>query len=596
MLSAFISWLDAARWHFWLVGFAGTALWSWTVLRNEPDSPRGRRAAWLLWTLASIVMMMAWRWPYFVGPAILNPDEAQIIAGAITLKSYPVFWKYVDGTTHGPLTDLPLLVANLFGVPLNYAGARFVGGAMLVLAFAGAARGLSWIYPPRAVRLGLSALLFFWATVSYYDFTGYTSEQASIALLLIAVWPLLAGLLGADYPLRRRLVLLGLGGFLLGCVPYAKLQGVPSGMALGFLALVAALRAPRLPQRHRRQLALACFAGALLPSALLGLYLWIYGLRGHFWASYVLNNLLYASADGLSWGQVLQLLWAFMDAAPGFQWVVVMFGAFAAAAVVASVRRAPAPRRWPWLAAVRPRLWEYFIRRWQWQPWSSQSGSILGALGLVLLASLYAAVGRHQLYGHYLQYVMLPVALGSIVFCGELWRHLARHPRWLSTVPALVLALVIFPLASIRSKRADPEMLGWWTAHGGEWRSRTSLAIARLARPGDTMAVWGWMPYFHVETQLPQATREAHTYRQIEPSLMRHYYRLRYLGDLRRSRPRIFVDAVGGHNFSYGEDRKACAHESFPELRELIDRDYVLVETVDSCRIYLRKPQAPPAS
>ena len=67
-----------------------------------------------------------------LGPGF-NPDEPQMIAGAITLERFPVYWEYVDGTTHGPLANVPLLIGNALGLPLDYAGARFVAGVLMIV-------------------------------------------------------------------------------------------------------------------------------------------------------------------------------------------------------------------------------------------------------------------------------------------------------------------------------------------------------------------------------------------------------------------------------------------------------------------------------
>ncbi len=584
-MDALLDWLDHDRANFWTVALSGTLLWACTLTFNRPGR---ERTTWTLWLLASVVLLLVWRWPYLLGPAILNPDEAQMIAGAITLKVHPVFWKYVDGTTHGPLTDLPLLLANFVGVPLNYSGARFVGGVLILGGFALAGGGLMLIYPSRAVRLGLAPVMFLWATVAYYDFAGYTSEQASIFLILTSTWPLLAGIVQREISPRRRMLRLAVGGFLLGCVPYAKLQGVPPGVALGALAVAALLGERTTSWRTRFTLIAACMGGAFAPSLLVGLYLWVWGLGRQFWGSYVINNLLYGSAPGMSWPTLLTKLWDFMDAAPGFQGVIAIVGGTFAVSVAYLARPPKTRRPWPWLAPERRSRWRRL--RPHWRGFSPTGGRLLGAVAVLAVASIYAAIGGHRLFGHYLQYVGIPLGLGGAVICGELWLQLRRmpppHERFAT---GLLLFLCIVPLSLVRHVRMDPDMFGLWTRNHGEWRSPASRAIAALARPGDSLSVWGWMPSFYVETGLPQATREAHTYRQIEVGPMREFYRARFLRDFLNRKPRLFVDAVGGKNFNYDESHTDCAHESFPELDATIQREYVFVKEVEGSRIYLRK-------
>jgi hypothetical protein len=79
--------------------------------------------------------------------------------------------------------------------------------------------------------------------------------------------------------------------------------------------------------------------------------------------------------------------------------------------------------------------------------------------------------------------------------------------------------------------------------------------------------------------------------RQIEPHPRRDYYRARFLRDLFRARPPVFIDAVGVGNFVY-EDRTEYGHETFPELRDYINQNYYLVRDLNGTRIYLRNDRS----
>ena len=59
-----------------------------------------------------------------------NVDEAQWIAGAITLWEDPRFWGSVDGITSGPLVIFPLLSAKLFGNSIDYLSARCLSNVL----------------------------------------------------------------------------------------------------------------------------------------------------------------------------------------------------------------------------------------------------------------------------------------------------------------------------------------------------------------------------------------------------------------------------------------------------------------------------------
>ena len=99
--------------------------------------------------------------------------------------------------------------------------------------------------------------------------------------------------------------------------------------------------------------------------------------------------------------------------------------------------------------------------------------------------------------------------------------------------------------------------------------------------------MWGWMPVFWVETGTIQATRDGNDSRQMDPYRFRAYFRARFIGDLLRTRPPVFIDAVGPGNFVY-KYRAKSGHEIFPELRDYIAENYHMVCDVEGTRVYVR--------
>src|SRR3954466_15833933 len=88
----------------WLCLLAAIA---WTVREvRQPNSARS--LGWRWWALAAAVLI-CFRWPMLWVRHELNVDESQLIAGAITLRHDPVFWRSVDGGTAGPIDFYPLL-------------------------------------------------------------------------------------------------------------------------------------------------------------------------------------------------------------------------------------------------------------------------------------------------------------------------------------------------------------------------------------------------------------------------------------------------------------------------------------------------------
>ncbi|MGH8020795.1 MAG: hypothetical protein ACREIA_21410, partial [Opitutaceae bacterium] len=376
-------------------------------------------------------------------------------------------------------------------------------------------------------------------------------------------------------------------GTCLGSIPYAKLQGVPVGLMIGVIAVVAILAHVRSLFGRKALLAAgACVAGALIPTAVVGVHLWIWGLWRQFLITYIDNNLVYTSAVTKPHAQLLAEIWPHMYAAPGLHtlaWVT-------ASIVIAAVAITTLPMRIQCLntrssetAAVQLTV---SLSRWN-------AGARWMTVAWIFFAasSVAALISPGRQYGHYLQFLLPPLALFPAIWLGELAENrtvTSLSPRTRARALPVLAALAVTPLAIARACRADLEMHGLWTRNHGEWRSPAGLAIKALARPGDTLSVWGWMPYFHVEANLPQATREAHTYGQITLTPLRDFYRERFMRDFKRSSPRIFVDAAGGENFGFN-DRAMFGHETFPPLAAIIAEHYELVDDVAGSRIYLRR-------
>ncbi len=156
-------------------------------------------------------------------------------------------------------------------------------------------------------------------------------------------------------------------------------------------------------------------------------------------------------------------------------------------------------------------------------------------------------------------------------------------PRWLFVL--LLPLACILPQIYGRANNENP-FLGS-AAYHELTTSPVSQLVLQFARPDDSMAMWGWMPNYYVETGLRQATREAQSERQLSKGPQQTYYLQRYYEDFVREKPAFFLDAVGPGNFG-NEEREQFAHETFPPLRDVISREYRLLADLLGVRIYIR--------
>jgi hypothetical protein len=346
-------------------------------------------------------------------------------------------------------------------------------------------------------------------------------------------------------------------GLALGLVPLAKLQGAPAGLVLAAVAWVCLVA--RFRGRGRKQWAagLALGAGGLAPAALAALYLWSQGLFAHFWASYVGVNLALANERGLGmYGKVR----SFLEWAPEMPLNELFFPYFlftigAGLLLMGLVRRGG-------------RCWRLLL-----------------AGGAVLLASLYGVITPGFPFGHYLLFLLFPLAFQAAVVLATLYETPRGRAGRLALVAVCLGSAVAVPAAKAL-RRGNP-----WLGTEPDRTDGIAELIRAYASPREKLVVWGWMDRYYVLTGLRPATLHPNTYWEIlsaeDSSLSDYFYRL-FLQRFDQAKPPVFVDAVGPVSF-YFRDPDRFAHESFPELRERIVARYVLVGEADGARVYVSK-------
>src|ERR1700737_3612521 len=123
-----LTWLDSSPLHYWFV--AWTTFGFVVALAVVAGRSRRERAWWqhpALFSSAMLIVLLAFRWPVLLdNRQYPDPDESELIAGTLALRQDPIFWRSVDGTTHGPLDHWPLLAASLARKSLDFTTARIV--------------------------------------------------------------------------------------------------------------------------------------------------------------------------------------------------------------------------------------------------------------------------------------------------------------------------------------------------------------------------------------------------------------------------------------------------------------------------------------
>ncbi|MDQ5978667.1 MAG: hypothetical protein QG602_1641, partial [Verrucomicrobiota bacterium] len=359
-----------------------------------------------------------------------------------------------------------------------------------------------------------------------------------------------------DPETRGSLLTAALAGACLGAVPYAKLQSTPHAGLLGLIGIVLVWLLAR-GQAARWKLLGALLSGAVAPTALHSVYLTVFGLWGQFWFTYVVSAFDFLETSGHRFSDMPGRFFNLAATSPSFSWFLWGNLGF----VLLYLR---APRHSDILRAAIPLAW------------------------ISLAAAWFTVIRPGRESAHYLHLLVIPVTTLVGVVLGNAFSDLpaaGARPGW-KTLGAFAL-LTLGPQV-VNHAVAYHRFIGHTQRHWEAPVSDTAAYLQARLMPGDTMAMWGWAPHLHVETQLPHATREAQSGNQIMQWPLTRFFVERYLGDLERWRPVWFVDAVGPGAFIFA-DRSHHAHESVPALRRWIAGNYDFEAEIDRRRIYRLK-------
>lgn len=570
LLDAMLLWLDQSLFRYWaLAGLAGslTVASALSALFAPQWLARWNRPA--VFGLLIGCTVFACRWPVlFNNTQDSNPDESQMIAGAIVLKSGAQFWQSVDGTTHGPLVQWPLAWLGAAGIRLDFTNARIFSAVLAWVLLIWTWMTLRVLFGDGRARLLVLPAVCLLSTPLFFDFVQYSSEQVPLAMLAFATWLLVRETLGGNPP---RGWALALAGLVLGALPFAKLQTVPLGLWAGAGGLVGLWMAPNTSTKTRWRGTAWLIGGASVLPVLMFAWVVAHGIWDDLLSSYIIGNLMYAEMYPQDWIKAPQALADF--AAKGDNFGRYFYGML-----------------WLLLAGL-------LLRGNRWR--GVEARFVVFSVGALLVA-IYTVLAPNRSYTHYLQILIAPAALAAgAAFGGALRRseepvYAWERAPWSPGRYVLVLGFLVGGLYFQGRSWFDHgvRQLGRYTAtHGKLSRPADAQTLIHLTTGEDSFALWGWEPRLYVETNRRHATREAHSALQIYDTPMREFYRTRYLADLKRTRPSFFVDAVGPGHFAF-TDRAQFGYETFPVLAVYVGAEYQLVADVEGTRIFARKDRA----
>lgn len=567
-----LEWFDAHPAAYWRIAwscFGGLLLVTFTPLiaglrSGMPVDFTTRITPRWLYLSILFLTFFSFRWPLFFVNEELNPDESQIIAGAITLRHDPLYWRSVDGMTHGPLDDYPLMLPWLAGQTPGYLSARLIAACLVLGAVMLLYCTLIRYVPDPIARVGTLPAFCFFAFSTYWDFVHYSSEHMPVFLLASGLYFLTADLRG---PERQLFSWRWLGaGITLGALPLAKLQAAPIAAVLLLTGATLDFFSGRLSRHDRWWRGGVLLAGSVLIPGTAGALLLAADQWHHAWNSYVVQNVAYVEARDYSSMQMLRQFWHYANVGGFFAYAVgsALFLMIGFLVVILRRRRADTGR--------------------------NGTRNLMIFAGVFLLASFISVLTPGRQISHYLLFLVMPAGFGVSIIFAACWQTCPEK----STTPAqiqpallitLFFSLLVWPQIQWRISLPH-SYVGRLVDCANPPVDLVALQILRYVKPGESLGQWGWMCRFYVRTGMRQATREAHSHYQILPSPQLDYFRARYLADLKTSYPPVFIDTVGENNFGYTD--RAKDHESFPALRDFIARHYKLTADIYSTRVYVR--------
>lgn len=519
----------------------------------------------------------------------IDSDESEWIAGAATLIHDPRFWLSVDGTTSGPLNIFPLFIPHLLGWQLSFASVR-----LFLILFIEIPTFYCLYHSVKKMTVSWSAqgFLFLWIffnafmsipsffnpegffTFVFGSFFIYQSEKIPVLIISIIVLMVISWLKGeSNRPAR-----LFPAFFLIGLLPYAKIQSLYIAFLLGMVMLVSLWWSRHsLLQKFLYSTGFAFFA--LLPSLLCLIYLFRSGAWEDFFQSYILNNVVYSSTTN----QSKIILHPVFDK--------YIYNPFARTIIKAL----PLPQLL-FLYGILLSTVTMAIKCFQyWKKWESKNRLFFAFLMLWWVVSFLTIVQSHRPFLHYYNFFLPPLFVSLSFFFHKvnlLGVSTLTFPSAKKMAPALVfIVLVSLPYLFWENK----------FIHGLKTTGKLPIsvinkdifkyrkdALDRLAVYSWHNDAWGSHNKYYVETNLIQATRESHSERQLVSNKFSgkqfKYYRNRYLSDLHQNQPIFFIDMENEGS------------KTFPELKNYLDSGFVKYKSYhldnfekDSSSLYLAK-------
>ncbi|WP_428665042.1 hypothetical protein [Runella sp.] len=538
---------DTSPTIWWLLCHLALGIVSFQLIRRQQPF-----SDWLFLVVIGVVTGLM-RFPAFVYNLPLNPDESQLLAQGLTLAYDPIFYRSVDPTTSGPINSSLLTFLYFLGVKLDFRLAHFLSWVLTFISLTLIYKSLKRLQLGVNAQLALLPAAAFVSFVQDEDYLHYYSESIAIVFLSLNVY------LMSRWDQRKK-VLFGeliVFGVSTALIVLCKIQAIPLAFVLGAgsLYFIYAYHKPKF-----------FVYAAVLTLGVIGVWgvwlahLWSYGMLEDFYFYYIKANALLKRNFGADAPKPAITLWV------TFPLIVYTLGKGLEYFFL------------PFILSGLGYLFYLFSKKTFWKTLSSKHYFWV-LVGIYFVAVIATVIRTGSFYPHHFLFFIVPCCL----LMGFFLRRLPSQWGWLIMITQGVY-FFYFAVGTVTRTGINKYPTNF--SDEAEF-SPVSREILKYAKPGEYLVVWGWDCQYYVETQMPQGVNENHSVRSaMEHSLQKTYYQ-RYVRDIMRTKPAVFVDAMTKTTL-WMDDPDKYGHQNYPELAHYIATHYALKATINGVRVYAR--------
>lgn len=470
-----------------------------------------------------------------------NPDEGQWLSSVITLDHnfYQYFFDFYGYDFSRSMTIFPLYLLNLFGFEVDFSLAKFTGILFLKISMAVCYFFIQDLFDKKTAILCALILSVYLGTTSQLDYIAYNSEMPSSTFLLMFVMFFYKSLKNNEKALPF------LSGLFAILSLFAKEQSAYIVFFCGMLCLCFYIFNKRYWQAGS-----FVSGGLCVISILMAPFLIFNEWQPIFDFTKTVSVYMEYSV-----GQTLleKLDFIYINNNPGYYLLP-----FASLLLLAC------------FSLARRKLVYY----------ANYHRVIFSLLLLFYMCSLFTVLSPHKFYVHYSIFIIFP-SIFILAFFIFLSRDLADKKTFSVMCATLFLLIVRPDFDVVESKARLNERIGTTIMENAELPGM----LLRYAKPGDRMMVWGWDCSLFVKTGLIRGSRYWYPQflQESYPDDFRENVVSVYERDIRNYRPVLIVQLM--HN----DWRYIPPIEDYPSVNELINQNYILVESGDRYKIFVSR-------